>query len=293
MTLEQAIFLLILAEASLAGGSAVRKLALRSLDVFACGFWWAFAGFSVALPFFALSSESSQIRSPSGGYVWLLLLSALSFWAGAVLFLSALKYGNLSLIFPIVRSSPLLALPMAAIFLHEEVTAPHILGTLLILAGLVIFSRTRRGTQSQVRSRRNRAVLLALGCALSDALVLITSKAAVRGVGVSALALAQSGASLLGFFLYSVRFHQLKGTDSRGVALAGIAGLLSWGPGIVLGLFALRRVPAVVAALLSGTGLLFTVLLGVIFFKEKLEAEQVVGAILILVGVTIASVYGF
>ena len=69
--------------------------------------------------------------------------------------------------------------------------------------------------------------------------------------------------------------------------VACLAGLATYGVGSLLFLFALQTLPVVVAAPLFATTLLFSLLFGILFFREPVSRMRVLGSLLIVVGVAV------
>ena len=284
--------LIVLAEAAFAAGGATGKSSLGRLDLFSFAFLRALGGVAGILLVSTLTGKADEMLGLDSSHLPLVALSAALFATGNALYVAALKVGDLSVVTPLVRSSPLFVLVLALLFLRERITLPFLLSTPLILSGVVLISGARPRIRETQQPSNNRGVFLALGISILDAGWLVASKATLRGVSPYALALIQLSAYLLISFALALLLKRLKAISVRQAALACASGFLSWGIGDVIYLIALREVPAILAALLSGTGILFSVVFGGLFFRERLAGRHLVGACLIVLGATLATIRG-
>lgn len=115
-----------------------------------------------------------------------MLLSGL---AEALYFFSlgkAYEHGDLSLVYPIARSSPLFLFALAVIFLGEEVSPPGVLGILMVVLGVYMIhlrGLSPRDFLAPVTSIRSRASQFALLAALSTSIYSLIDKVGVLKVG--------------------------------------------------------------------------------------------------------------
>ena len=60
---------------------------------------------------------------------------------GLVLIFVALGRGDVSQVIPVTSSYPVLALILSAIFLSEKITITGVIGTVLVVSGVIVLSR--------------------------------------------------------------------------------------------------------------------------------------------------------
>ena len=73
---------------------------------------------------------------------WLFLaLSGLATGASWLCYFHALKLGEASKVAPVDKLSVVVAVLLAALFLHEKLTAAHLVGVALIVAGSILLAR--------------------------------------------------------------------------------------------------------------------------------------------------------
>ena len=69
---------------------------------------------------------------------WLVLVGFALYALGAVLMLVAYRFGELSVLQPILGLSYVLSLALGAWWLHEQVTAGRVLGVVAVVAGVAL-----------------------------------------------------------------------------------------------------------------------------------------------------------
>lgn len=125
---------------------------------------------------------------------WSLPITAVPYMLGsglaeALYFFSlgkAYEHGDLSLVYPIARSSPLYLFALAAIFLGEEISPLGVFGILLVVIGVYMIhlrGLSPRNFLVPVISIRSRASQFALLAALSTSIYSLIDKAGVLKVG--------------------------------------------------------------------------------------------------------------
>ena len=84
---------------------------------------------------------SSQSMSTIGGRTWIfLILSGIGTGLSWLCYFRALQLGEASRVAPVDRLSVVIAIALAAIFLHEQLTWHHWAGGLLIFTGAVVLA---------------------------------------------------------------------------------------------------------------------------------------------------------
>ena len=79
-----------------------------------------------------------------GELLWLLPGFAL-YGCGALLMIVAMRFGELSVLHPMLSVGYVLSVALGSLVLHEEVTASKTLGIGVIILGLVFLSRPEKG----------------------------------------------------------------------------------------------------------------------------------------------------
>ncbi len=210
-------------------------------------------------------------------------LSAIVHVAYNLFLVKAYQTGDLGTAYPIARgSSPLLVACGALLFAGERLTPLHVLGTLLVSAGIVMLALQRGRV-----SRRGLAAALFTGATI--ALYTVIDGIGVRHAGGTARAAMSYTAWLFLFFLFTpVIFVARNGvaalrTAPKNLAIYGVGGLMSIGAyGIVI--WAMQHGAMGALSALRETSVLFAALLGRIFLGEKLNAAKLIACVVIVLG---------
>lgn len=222
---------------------------------------------------------------------WPYILLSIVLHQGYVLcLLLAYRFGDLSHVYPLARGSAPLIVAMFAVTLANE-TLSHLetIAVLLMAVGIMSLSLTR-GTQ---KLRDPRAVVFALGAGLFIAAYTLTD-----GIGVRLSGNAHGySAWMIGLEWIPITVYML--ATGRITGLQQIRRI--WKPALAIGLmsvaaywaviWAMSVAPIALVAALRETSIIFAVLFGVLFLKERLSlmrlaatASTLLGAVLLKVG---------
>ncbi len=196
---------------------------------------------------------------------------------------SAYRFGDLNLAYPIMRgTAPVLTLVFGYLFLNEQVSNSVMTGIFLVSAGVILLGLRKAGTSVH----HLKALLFALGNALVIALYTI-----VDGHGVRLSNNAWSYVSLLMFlhgciFLLLV-FWQRKRQQLLSVSLSYLRSRFMYpliGGACIIGsyaiaLWAMTQAPISLVAAVRETSVLFAFLFGVLYLKESLYPQRILGAV--------------
>ena len=111
------------------------KLALRTIDWQQMVYWVPVAYVVLIAPLWLIYRKPFTLEA--GGWA---SLTALFMAAGLIVFFLALSKGDASAVVPTSSAYPVIALIGSAIFLSESITVPKVIGTLLVIAGVVVIS---------------------------------------------------------------------------------------------------------------------------------------------------------
>lgn len=78
------------------------------------------------------------------GTVLLLLLGFAFYGCGAVCMILALRYGDLSILHPMLSAGYVLSFVLGAIVLQEQITWNKVVGVIIIICGLILISTTKK-----------------------------------------------------------------------------------------------------------------------------------------------------
>ena len=218
--------------------------------------------------------------------VWPWLFASGVFHAAYKLFLSyAYEQGDLSRVYPIARgAAPLIVIIVSGLFLADVILPWEYLGIFVLGLGILTMAQ---GVFSSGESRR--LIPLALGSAMATA-----GYSLVDGLGarVSGDAVAYVGWL---FALDAVFFTPicliLRGrtvlvADGRAWVAGGVAAATSYAA-YAIAVWAMTVAPIALVAALRETSILFAVVIGWLFFSEKLDVAKIIAAGLIIGGVAL------
>ncbi len=112
------------------------KLALRTIE-------WQQVVYWVPVVYLVLSAliwlvyQKPMVLGVGGGWA---IVTAFAAAGGLILFFYALSKGDASVVVPTTSAYPIVTLIGAAIFLSESLTLPRVIGTALVIAGVVVIS---------------------------------------------------------------------------------------------------------------------------------------------------------
>ena len=268
--------------------------ALRSLFTKESGdkqiFLWLYSLFALLLfaPLFFYFLYRVGINKPAA-YAWCAGSGFIHFlyW----LFLtSAYKEGDLSHVYPIMRSSPALVLVIAILFLGEQVSFQGVSGILLVAAGVYIINMKRICAEellAPIRSiAHDRSTQFAFLTLISVAGYSVVDKMAVEYIHSILFAFFHLLCGMCYYTPYIVftkNAAKIKKEWHSGpgrIILSGVIGIVGYA--LILVAFTIERVSYIVS--LRQISIVFAVLMGSHFLKEKHPGIRLTGALIIFVG---------
>ncbi len=228
-------------------------------------------------------------RPLPGVEIWPWIIASGLIRTAYLLFLThAYEKGDLSRVYPIARgAAPLIVLLVGAFLLRDVVSRTEVLGILLLGAGILLMAR---GVFTGGEERR--LVPFALGSAVATAAYTLVDGTGARLMGDP---IAFVGWAL---FITSAIFAPVA-VASRGVGILQASGRtwLFGGIGAVASylaysivVWAMTQAPIALVAALRETSILFAVLIGWLFFGEKMDRGKGLAAVLIVGGVVLTRV---
>ncbi len=219
------------------------------------------------------------------GKTWLfLILSGLCTGASWLCYYKALKLGDVNKVVPIDKSSTVITIILAAIFLGEFLSVPGVIGTVLIGAGTILMIEKK---DVETMSEGNSSWLLfAIGSAVFAALTSILGKIGIEDVesnlGTAIRTVVVLGMSWMMVFVMKKQkqVREVERRDAGFLVLSGLATGASW-----LCFFkALQDGPASVVVPIDKLSILVTIIFSFIVFRETLSKKSAVGLIGIIAG---------
>ena len=121
-----------------------------------------------------------QIGRIEGKTLLFLVLSGLATGASWLCYFKALQLGDINKVVPIDKSSTILTILLAFLFLHEAVSLPKIIGVVLIAIGTFLMIEKRDVNPGQAKGKG--WLLYAVGAAVFASLTSILGKVGISGV---------------------------------------------------------------------------------------------------------------
>ena len=232
---------------------------------------------------FVVGSQD-QIRDIDGKTLLFLVLSGLATGASWLCYFKALQLGDINKVVPIDKSSTILTILLAFLFLHESVSIPKAIGVALIAAGtfLMIEKKDSGGQKSQ----GNAWLWYALGSALFASLTAILGKVGIAGVESNLGTAIRTGVVLVmawAMVLVTGKQSRLKEVPKNELGFICLSGLTTGGSWLCY-YKALQDGPASVVVPVDKLSILVTVLFSYIVFHEKLTRRSGLGLVLIVAG---------
>ena len=224
-----------------------------------------------------ISGSYVQLDSISGETWIFLILSGLATGASWLCYFKALQLGDVNKVVPVDKSSTVMAIMLAIIFLGESLSIPEIVGVALILVGtmLMIEKKDVKGMESKGSSW----LFFAIGSAVFAALTSILGKVGMEGIdsnlGTAIRTVVVLGMSWIMIYVShkQSKMHGIKRRDMAFIILSGLATGASW----MFFFGALQMGPASIIIPIDKLSILVTIAFSYIVFKEKLTKKSAVG----------------
>lgn len=221
-------------------------------------------------------------------WFWLGLSGVIGFFVGDLMLFQAYVLIGARMSTLIFSSAPLFTAIIGWLFLGEIMMPKNIIGMLISVTGIAIAISSKKMKLDIPLS----GFLFALGGALGQAVGLVLSK---KGIGnynpIEATQIrAIFGAASFAIFLTIVKkWANVKAALKEGNALKFISIGTIFGPfvGVSLSLFAIQHTKTGIAATLMALVPVLIIIPSVLFLKEKIKPQQIIGTIICMVGISI------
>ncbi len=232
---------------------------------------------------FAAGSQNT-IGLITGKTLLFLILSGLSTGASWLCYFKALQLGDVNKVAPIDKSSTVLTILLAFIFLGEPLSVPQVFGIIGIGIGtlLMITKEQVKKTKPQSKSWLLFAFLSAVFASLTSIFGKIGVENVESNLGTAIRTIVVLVMAWLMVFITGEQkdIKNIVRKDLIFLCLSGITTGLSW----LCYYRALQDGPASVVVPVDKLSILVTILFSILVLKEKLSRKAVVGLVLILAG---------
>ena len=231
-----------------------------------------------------LVGSQAQIAEISGRTLLFLVLSGLATGGSWLCYFHALQIGDINKVVPVDKSSTVLTILLAVLFLHESLSAAKGAGIVCIAIGTYLMIEKKQSTGAA--GHGGGWLLYAAGSAVFASLTSILGKIGISGVESNLGTAIRTGVVLV--MSWMMVFVTGKGTLVRAVpkrelgfiCLSGLATGGSW----LCYYKALQDGPASVVAPIDKLSILVTILFSYLVFHEKLTRKSAIGLVFVVGG---------
>ncbi|MGN1306091.1 MAG: EamA family transporter [Faecousia sp.] len=235
---------------------------------------------------FVVGSQK-QIAAIEWKTLLFLILSGLATGASWLCYFKALQLGNINKVVPIDKSSTVLTVLLATIFLHEKMTLPKAVGVLLLGVGTFLMIEKKDAVPKE--SKKGNWLIYAIGSAVFASLTAILGKVGISGVESNLGTAIRTGVVLVMAWimvLVTGKQRTIKTISKKElgfICLSGLATGASW----LCYYKALQDGLAGVVVPIDKLSILVTVAFSYFVFHERLSKKSALGLVAIVSGTLI------
>lgn len=219
-----------------------------------------------------------------------LILSGFATGASWLCYFHALQIGDINKVTPVDKSSTVLTMLLAFIFLHEELNVIKVISMVLIAAGTLLMIQKKENTGAQEekgkKSGEHAWLLYALGSAVFASLTSILGKVGIQGVESNlGTAIRTIVVLIMAWVVVFVSKKQdtIRSIDGKSWLFLILSGFATGGSWLCY-YRALQSGPASVVVPIDKLSLLVTIGFSYLVFHEKLSKKAGIGLVLLVVG---------
>lgn len=268
-----------------------RRLPVVPLNLIRCvvstAFFWAL------LPFYG--GVEALIAIPPEAWLWLVVSVLGLLVVGDTLYFRAMDLAGVSWAMPVASVNPLWAVLLAALFVDEPLTWTLLLGTLLVIAGVVVLSRPvgqSSGGRAIEPAARRAGLLLAFATSVLWAIGQVALKPATAGIhSVVANSVRQpvGMVMLLGLTLLRGQGRALRTLDRHSWLVIFLASFVGTGFGTLFFIMAIQMVGAGRTAVLTSTAPLLAIPFSLLWLQERPTRWTLAGTALTTAGIALVA----
>lgn len=214
-----------------------------------------------------------------------LILSGIATGASWLCYFKALQLGDVNKVAPIDKSSTILTMILAILFLHESLTMLKLLAILLIGLGTYLMIEKKETTQTKKSS--SLWLLYAFGSAIFASLTAILGKVGIEGVESNLGTAIRTIVVLIMAWIvvfFTKKQYEVKSIDRKSWIFLILSGFATGGSWLCY-YRALQDGPASVVVPIDKLSILLTIAFSYLFLKEKLTKKSSVGLFLMVIGI--------
>ncbi len=267
---------------------ATRRLSVLPLNLVRCvvstAFFWSL------LPFYGGLRAVASI--PPGQWLWLALSVIMLLIVGDLLYFRSLGLAGVSWAMPVASINPLWAVVFAALFIDEPLSWSLAAGAVLVIAGVLLVSRSTNNGEAVDPRRQRLGLMLALLASLSWGIGQVVLKPATAGIDtVVANSVRQPFGLLvmLGLNLARGQWGELRRLDRRSWLIIGVASLVGTGVGSLLFIMSIQLAGAGRTAVLTSTTPLMAIPFAMFLLRERPGRRTLFGTLLATAGIALVA----
>lgn len=232
---------------------------------------------------FIVGSQNQLTAISIKSYVFL-ILSGMATGASWLCYFKALQLGDVNKVVPIDKSSTILTMILAFVFLKEDITIPMVIGMIAIGIGTYLMIQKKEEEQKQVKNKiwLIYAVLSAVFASLTSILAKVGIENVESNLGTAIRTIVVLIMAWIIVFLQK-KHGQVKNISKKSFVFIGLSGIAT-GASWICYYKALHDGLASIVVPIDKLSILVTVAFAYIFLREKLSRSSMVGLILITVG---------
>ncbi|MDO4327474.1 MAG: EamA family transporter [bacterium] len=214
-----------------------------------------------------------------------LILSGLATGASWICYFHALQKGDINKVVPIDKSSTILTILLALLFLHEGLTWGKVVSTILIGVGTMLMI-SRKENVAKKEEQGNSWLIYAVLSAVFASLTAILGKIGINGVNSNlGTAIRTTVVLIMAWLMVFVtgKQHEVRKIEKKELGFIGLSGLAT-GASWLCYYKALQNGPASVVVPIDKLSILVTIAFSWIVFHETLTKKAAVGVTMITVG---------
>lgn len=226
-----------------------------------------------------ITGTGAGITQISGKTLLFLVLSGVATGASWLCYFHALQKGDINKVVPIDKSSTILTIVLALIFLHEGLSFGKSVSVVLIGVGTMLMITKKEDKPEEKKENSKEWMIYALLSAVFASLTAILGKVGIEGVDSNlGTAIRTTIVLLMAWMMVFVtgKYHQMKKIEKKEmgfIVMSGLATGVSW----MCYYRALQEGPASVIVPIDKLSILITIAFSWIVFHEKLTKKAAIG----------------
>lgn len=226
-----------------------------------------------------ITGTGAGITQISGKTLLFLVLSGVATGASWLCYFHALQKGDINKVVPIDKSSTILTIVLALIFLHEGLSFGKSVSVVLIGMGTMLMITKKEDKPEEKKENSKEWMIYALLSAVFASLTAILGKVGIEGVDSNlGTAIRTTIVLLMAWMMVFVtgKYHQMKKIEKKEmgfIVMSGLATGVSW----MCYYRALQEGPASVIVPIDKLSILITIAFSWIVFHEKLTKKAAIG----------------